>query len=185
MNHTFMRKAVATCAATGAAASFAVLSAPAQAAPPVPSEPLPSPTSFVVLQAGKGTDKATAAVKAAGGTVVQEWPQIGVVIAHSTKASFRTDVIDRARNSVESVGPTRSVAVSEGTPAGAQAPWGPGKGQLKKARTKQGDVSAGTAATSTDPREGEQWDMAMIKVPQAHAITTGSPDVLVGVLVIR
>ena len=88
MNHTFMRKAVATCAATGAAASFAVLSAPAQAAPPVPSEPLPSPTSFVVLQAGKGTDKATAAVKAAGGTVVQEWPQIGVVIAQASDGGF-------------------------------------------------------------------------------------------------
>lgn len=128
------------------------------------------------------TRKVERAVEAAGGVVVQSWPQIGVVIAHSTKASFRTDVMDGARNSVESVGPTRSVAVSEGTPAGAQAPWGPGKGQLKKARTKQGDVSEGTAATSTDPREGEQWDMQMINVPQAHQITTGSPDVTVGVL---
>ena len=98
------------------------------------------------------TRKVERAVEAAGGVVVQSWPQIGVVIAHSTKASFRTDVMDGARNSVESVGPTRSVAVSEGTPAGAQAPWGPGKGQLKKARTKQGDVSEGTAATSTDPK---------------------------------
>lgn len=153
---------------------------------PVPiSTPDGQITSYVVNAkvANPGqTRKVERAVEAAGGVVVQSWPQIGVVIAHSTKASFRTDVMDRARNSVESVGPTRSVAVSEGTPAGAQAPWGPGKGQLKKARTKQGDVSEGTAATSTDPREGEQWDMQMINVPQAHQITTGSPDVTVDVL---
>ena len=79
--------------------------------------------------------KVERAVQSAGGVVVQSWPQIGVVVAHSTKADFRTTVVAEARNAVESVGPTRSVAVSEGTPAGAQAPWGPGKGQLKKALT--------------------------------------------------
>ncbi|UUZ45391.1 hypothetical protein LP422_04225 [Janibacter limosus] len=96
-------------------------------------------------------------------------------------ADFRTAVAAKANNAIESVGPTRSVAVSEGTPDGVQAPWGPGKGQLRPA-TKKGDVSEGTAATTTDPREGEQWDMQMINVPQAHTITTGSPDVTVGVL---
>ena len=125
--------------------------------------------------------KAEQAVTAAGGVVVQSWPQIGVVVAHSTMADFRTAVAAKANNAIESVGPTRSVAVSEGTPDGVQAPWGPGKGQLRPA-TKKGDVSEGTAATTTDPREGEQWDMQMINVPQAHTITTGSPDVTVGVL---
>lgn len=129
------------------------------------------------------TRKVEKAVKAVDGVVVQSWPQIGVVIAHSTKADFRTAVAASSNNAIESVGPTRTVAVSEGTPAGAQAPWGPGKGQLRTNLTKKSsDVSTGTAATSTDPREGEQWDMQMINVPQAHQITTGSPDVTVGVL---
>lgn len=126
--------------------------------------------------------KVEKAVTSAGGVVVQSWPQIGVVVAHSTKADFRTAVVSAAKNAVESVGATRTVAVSEGTPAGAQAPWGPGKGQLRKNLTKKNDISAGTAAVPSDPREGEQWDMQMINVPQAHAITTGSPDVTVGVL---
>ncbi|KRE36177.1 peptidase S8 [Janibacter sp. Soil728] len=126
--------------------------------------------------------KAERAVTAAGGVVVQSWPQIGVVVAHSTAADFRTAVAAKANNAIESVGPTRSVAVSEGTPESVQAPWGPGKGQLKTSVTKKGDISEGTAATTTDPREGEQWDMQMINVPQAHTITTGSPDVTVGVL---
>lgn len=127
--------------------------------------------------------KAEKAVVAADGVVVQSWPQIGVIVAHSTKGDFRTAVAASAKNSIESVGPTRTVAVSEGTPAGAQAPWGPGSGQLRKKLTKKSaDVSTGTAAASTDPREGEQWDMEMINVPQAHQITTGSPDVTVGVL---
>lgn len=125
--------------------------------------------------------KAEQAVTATGGVVVQSWPQIGVVVAHSTMADFRTAVAAKANNAIESVGPTRSVAVSEGTPDGVQAPWGPGKGQLRPA-TKKRDISEGTAATTTDPREGDQWDMQMINVPQAHTITTGSPDVTVGVL---
>lgn len=126
--------------------------------------------------------KAEQAVESAGGVVVQSWPQIGVIIAHSTDAQFRTAVVAAGRNSIESAGPTRSVAVSEGTPAGAQAPWGPGKGQLKPTAAKPGDISAGTTEVAGDPLEGQQWDMQMINVPQAHEITTGSPDVTVGVL---
>ena len=34
------------------------------------------------------------AVTEAGGTVVQTWPQIGVVVAHSTSSTFRDDVKD-------------------------------------------------------------------------------------------
>ena len=33
-----------------------------------------------------------------------------------------------------------------------------------------------------DPREGEQWDMKVIKADQAHEVSDGSRDVLVGVL---
>ena len=59
--------------------------------------------------------KAEQAVKAAGGTVVSSYQQLGVVIAQSTNADFRTDV--RAGHNgreVQSVGATRTAAVSEG-----------------------------------------------------------------------
>jgi len=55
------------------------------------------------------------AVTDAGGVVVQSWPQIGVVIAHSKVSTFRADVVAKGANAVDSVGATRTVAVSEGT----------------------------------------------------------------------
>ena len=67
------------------------------------------------------TERAAAAVRGSGGVVVQTWPQIGVVIAHSTRATFRADVVNNGGGSVASVGATRSVAVTESTP-GPTAP---------------------------------------------------------------
>ncbi|WP_427384510.1 S8 family peptidase [Janibacter sp. G56] len=120
------------------------------------------------------------AVKAAGGEVVQSWPQIGVVVAHSTKADFRADVVELdSGHAVDSVGASRTAAVSEGTPGtgGATA-----NGQLSVGGWLAGqDVTAAEAVT-LDPREGEQWDMTQIKADKAHEITDGSSDVLVGVL---
>lgn len=125
------------------------------------------------------------AVAAAGGVVVQSWPQIGVVVAHSTNGSFRADVVAAGGNAVQSVGATRSVAVVEGTPADLGASWGPGaSGYRKDAKKKSnGDLPADESpATAADPREGEQWDLTMIKADLAHRITDGSRNVLVGVL---
>jgi len=41
------------------------------------------------------------AVVAAGGVVVQSWPEIGVVVAHSDRAAFRTNVAAGGGNAVE------------------------------------------------------------------------------------
>lgn len=125
------------------------------------------------------------AVAKAGGVVVQTWPQIGVVVAHSDRAAFRADVRRAAGNALESVGATRTVAVTEGTPAGVQSPWGPGKGQLRGGAAERSEDTTGaesTTAVAPDPRESEQWDLAMIKADKAHEITDGSRDVVVGVL---
>ena len=141
------------------------------------------------------TRLAERAVEAAGGVVVQSWPQIGVVIAHSDRAAFRTDVVAKAEgHAVESVGATRTVAVSEGTPdavanqqlvtpraaRGAAAAKKKVDGQPTVDGIAAGDVAA--AGPAADPREGEQWDMQIIKADQAHAITDGSRNVVVGVL---
>ena len=125
------------------------------------------------------------AVGDAGGVVVQSWPQIGVVVAHAQVSTFRDDVRAAAGNALESVGATRTVPVSEGTPEGVQAPWGPGASGYQKDAKKDfnGDLGGEeTTATTADPREAEQWDMQMIKADQAHKITDGSRNVLVGVL---
>ncbi|WP_344212120.1 S8 family peptidase [Kribbella sancticallisti] len=114
--------------------------------------------------------KVEQAVVAAGGTVVQSYDQIGVVIAQSTNPDFRTDVrAGKNGRSVQTVGATRTAAVSEG-PVGTAAKTAAAKG-----------LNAGEAAPVLDPDEAKQWDMVQIKADQAHQITDGSRKVLVGI----
>jgi len=161
-------------------------SAPEPASTPVPiSTPDGLLMSYVVnvKEAGPAqTRLAELAVRAAGGTVVQSWDEIGVVVAHSSKAAFRSNMARLATShAVGSVGATRTVAVSEGTPSLAASlpePPSPAATKAKGGLTDQLRVTIPAA----DPREGEQWDMAQIKAKQAHAITDGSRKVLVGVL---
>ncbi len=127
------------------------------------------------------------AVAKAGGVVVQSWPEIGVVVAHSDRAAFRADVARAGGNALESVGASRTAAVSEGTPTDLSTSWGRGASGYKKGHAKpaNGDLSTGGAsmdAVVADPREGEQWDNTQIKADQAHAVTDGSRQVVVGVL---
>ncbi len=145
--------------------------------------------SYVVnaKRANRGqTKQVVKAIEAADGVVVQQWPQIGVVVVQSKSADFRTDVMKRGKNFVESVGATRTATVSEGTPEGIATPWTDQRQRRQstdaqaKADLKYGDATYEGAAV--DPRESEQWDMAQIKADQAHEITDGSRDVLVGVL---
>ncbi|TWG90606.1 Subtilisin-like serine proteases [Nocardioides sp. J9] len=194
-------RAAALSVATGlTVAGLAVTTSGATAAPadepvstPVPISTPDGVVSSYVLNAKHANPGQTRlverAVRQAGGVVVQTWPQVGVVVAHSDRAAFRADVRRAAGNALESVGATRTVPVSEGTPEGVQAPWGPGKGQLrtavKGAKADRAQDTTGTEATLAvvpDPRESEQWDLAMIKADQAHEVTDGSRDVLVGVL---
>ncbi|TCO24480.1 subtilase family protein [Kribbella steppae] len=109
--------------------------------------------------------KVEQAVTAAGGKVLQSYAQLGVVVAQSTNADFRADVrAGRYGREVQSVGATRTAAVSEG----------PAASGLKS-------LGVVEAAPVPDPREGEQWDMVQIKADQAHAVTDGSRQVLVGI----
>ena len=82
------------------------------------------------------------AVASAGGVVVQSWPEIGVVVAHSDRATFRTDVAAAAGNALESVGATRTRPGQRGHPGRRAAPWGPGASGYKKGAKKDvnGDV---------------------------------------------
>jgi subtilisin family serine protease len=194
MSPRLTRRRVAASVASGLAlATAALLTGPSNAtaspAPEPPSTPVPIATpdgvvSSYLLNAKHANHGQTRlverAVERAGGVVVQSWPQIGVVVAHSTDASFRDDVRRRAGRALESVGATRTVPVSEGTPERVSSPWGH-RGHREHARKVDGREHH-SPPVATDPREAEQWDMAMIKADQAHEITDGSRRVVVGVL---
>ncbi|WP_262850314.1 S8 family serine peptidase [Mumia quercus] len=123
------------------------------------------------------TRLAERAVRDAGGTVVQSWPQIGVVVAHATSETFRRDVVAEAKgHAVQSVGATRTAAVK--TPD-AVAP----KALTRSTETRSAfEIRQGVSATevlAADPLEAQQWDMTQIK---ADVASDGSRDVTVGVL---
>ena len=191
--HQRRRLVAAAAAATLGAALFSGAASAATTAEP-PSTPVPIATpdgqvfSYLlntrIANPGQ-TNVVSKAVGKAGGVVVQAWPQIGVIVAHSDRAAFRTDVARSAGNALDSVGATRSVPVSEGTPADLSSTWGKGASGYKKGANKpyNGDVPGEAApAAAADPNEVAQWDMQMIKADQAHEVTDGSRNVVVGVL---
>lgn len=155
---------------------------------PVPINPPDGTVMSYVVNTGQAnpgqTRKAEKAVTDAGGVVVQSWPEIGVVIAQSDRAAFRDTVKAKGKNVVQSVGATRTVEVKDKV-TGPQAPWGPGSSGWNKGKNKpvNGDEpTEPVPATGSDSLEGQQWDMTMIQADQAHQVTDGSRNVLVGVL---
>jgi subtilisin family serine protease len=139
-------------------------------------------------QANRGqTLKVEGAVTAAGGTVIESYAEIGVVIAQSDNAAFADAVA--AQQGVLSVGATRTAPVTAEDPTyGVNDPLAHGESgkhpaDKSKAKTKTKDAgveSTGTAAV--DPGESLQWDMTAIGADTAHDVTDGSRGVLVAVL---
>ena len=114
---------------------------------------------------GKSTAKAAARVAAAGGTVVASYDQIGVLVATSTNTAFAGKV---AGSGVESVATTDGLGTT-----------------LIDDEVVETVDSAAVEATgdpTAEPMWGAQWDMQQIDVAEAHAVTTGDPSVVVGVL---
>ncbi|WP_018155532.1 S8 family peptidase [Demetria terragena] len=124
--------------------------------------------------------KAEKLISQSGGTVVQSWPQIGVIVAHSTKAAF-VDKLPRSANSpIEAAGQTRTTEVAEGTPKGN--PVLP-PGQRPTAGAPDTYPAPSAPATFTpEPMEDQQPGNREVQADAAHQISQGSPGVLVGVL---
>ena len=107
-------------------------------------------------------------IKKAGGTLVYAYPQIGVAIASSTKPSFRSNLLKDSN--IANAAATEAYATQlPDTEARASSAEGPPEGDLPNA-----------PATDSDSLSPLQWDMRQIHTPEAHAITGGSPAVLVG-----
>ncbi|MGO4633387.1 S8 family serine peptidase [Streptomyces sp. 2RAF24] len=174
-----------TIAAAAVVSAAVALAAPAQAAPTGPSAPA-APTSprevtgtqattgaqattgtwaagtraYLVITAPGATASAQTAVTANGGTVFAAYDAIGVIVAHSTSASFAATM--RGVSGVQQVGATRTSDV----PADAYSPALP----------------ANPTQSATTLTESNRWDMTQIKADQAWAVSTGSASVKVGVL---
>jgi subtilisin family serine protease len=121
------------------------------------------------------------AVADASGTVLASYPETGVVVAQSDNANFAAAV--RIHRAVESAGATRTAEVLPTDPTYA--------GERSANAQRRLQATEGLAAGSQleavdevvpDPLEAQQWDMAAIGVPEAHAVTEGSERVLVAVL---
>jgi hypothetical protein len=120
-----------------------------------------SQTYVILYDAGASTAGATAAVEAAGGTVVANYSQIGVVIARSDQTAFAATIGNTSK--VEGVSATTGFGVG-------------------LTREEAASITADAPAPGSDgePLAGWQWDMEQINAFAAHEITGGDPDVIVG-----
>jgi subtilisin family serine protease len=122
--------------------------------------------NYIVLYKASAVPKdAAASVASAGGTLVYSYDQIGVVLARSDSSSFRDNLLKDSR--IANASPTAGFATQ--LPDEQADAGGPPDAGLPN-----------STATDADSLSGLQWDMRQIHTPAAHAVTGGSPAVLVG-----
>ncbi|MBB5957735.1 subtilisin family serine protease [Saccharothrix tamanrassetensis] len=151
--------------ATGCFAASAHAATPGGEATAVPECIQPGPTLryLVVLDIGTSEPLADAMISRACGTTTGYYPQIGVAVAVSGDPGFGRKIgLDRSYS-----------AQADGLSKRNGAP----------SRTKDDETSSNRSyPTGTPDRTAEQWDMELIRAAEAHAISKGSRDVVVGVL---
>ena len=125
--------------------------------------------NYIVLYKAQAVPAdAAGSIQKAGGKLVYSYDQIGVAIASSTSSTFRDNLLKDQR--VENASGTSLYATRLNDDAASQdSASGPPAGDLPN-----------SPATDTDSLSPLQWDMQQIHSPEAHAITGGSPAVLVG-----
>ena len=157
---TGLQKVRRTVALT-AVAGLACLGVPAAHA----TETAAAQTYLVVYKAQSLPMNTATAIESAGGAVVYSFPQIGVVIARSASSLFRDSMMKNTK--IQGVAVTAGFAtqLSDGTVRG---------------EGNDAPVAVNAPVSTSDPLTPLQWDMRQIKTPEAHAVTGGSPSVLVG-----
>ncbi|KRE21825.1 S8 family serine peptidase [Agromyces sp. Soil535] len=148
------------------AAGLCLTAAPAVAAPVQAATATGATETYLVLYKANAVSKSSlSAVQAAGGTVVQTYPQIGVAVVASDRVGF-ADAVEAADASVQGAASTAGLGVAlddDEASADAAEP-----------------IEPGTPAPGDDPLGGWQWDMDQISAPEARAINGGSTSVIVG-----
>ncbi len=124
--------------------------------------PVQAGTAQTYLVLYKGNSVATDAITKAGGTLAANYSQIGVAVVRSSNANFAATI--RKDNRVAGAVATAGFATQlEGT-----------------VNDNSNDTLPTIPASDSDSLSGLQWDMVQIHAPEAHAITGGSPSVVVG-----
>ncbi|MET8968496.1 S8 family serine peptidase [Streptomyces hydrogenans] len=141
-------------------AAFTANARAAQQAPAAPAAWAAGTRAYLVITTPGDTTAVRNAVAANGGSVFSSFDAIGVIVAHSTSASFATTM--RGVAGVQKVGATRTSDV----PADAYNPALPAN-------------PAQSAAPTTEPVRS---DMTQVKADQAWAVNPGSATVKVGIL---
>ena len=129
-------------------------------------------SNYIVLYQGQAIQgSAATTIQKAGGSLVYAYPQIGVAIASSSNPSFRVNMLKNSAiaNVSSTAGFATQVSGIESATDSSSTDAGPPPGGLPN-----------SPSTDSDSLSGLQWDMRQIHTPEAHAITGGSPSVLVG-----
>ena len=125
-----------------------------------------SAEKYVVLYKQHAVPAAAArTVERAGGTLIAAYNEIGVVISESSAPSFRANLMQDKR--IDGASPTSGFG-AEVAPVEAAS------------HDEQDPELPNSPATDVDTFSSLQWDMRQIHTPEAHAVTGGSPAVVVG-----
>jgi len=132
---------------------------------------------YVVLyEDGASVADAHAAIESLDGSIVEEISQIGLAKVRTSNPSFEADVLGEA--ALAGAAPNQIIGFAE--PA-----------QREKVDDVEAMIDAegatavdDVAAVDAEPLAGLQWDMEMIHATAegSHAVDTGNPDVLVGII---
>ena len=132
---------------------------------------------YVVLyDRGASAADARDAIADLGGTVIDEISAIGLAKVRTTNDAFEAEVADEA--ALAGAAPNRIIGYAE--PAQREKVDDVEAMIAAEGATAVDDV----AAVDAEPLAGLQWDMEMIHATAegSHAVDTGNPDVLVGII---
>jgi subtilisin family serine protease len=125
-----------------------------------------SPETYIVLYKAEAVPAdVSTTIAQAGGTLVHAYNEIGVAIAQSESATFRSNLLNDSRieNASGTTGYAMQIAAEEAADVAEVA-----------------EALPNAPAANSDTFSALQWDMRQIKTPEAHTITGGSRTVLVG-----
>ncbi|MEV3856598.1 S8 family serine peptidase [Streptomyces sp. NPDC050095] len=112
------------------------------------------------------------AISAAGGSIVETYAKIGVIVVHSANPDFGKEM--RKARGVASAGATRTAPL---TAAGTTD-----EGAVQKLSGAQAKSLESKATSGQEPMEADQWDLRAIGADKAATINPGSRRVTVGVI---
>jgi len=124
-----------------------------------------TPQTYIVLYSAQSLPSdAAGTIAKAGGSLVYSYPQIGVLIARSDSATFRSNLMKNTK--IQGVTATAGFATRVAD------------GAIDD--TADSTVDVNTPAPGNDNLSGLQWDMVQIHAPEARAVNGGSASVVVG-----